>query len=90
MKRINNLSKIIKMKINKIISLVALLVAGIQLSNAQQMPVYNNYFLNPFYYNPASAGTDPDGGRINLGFQKQWDRMPDGPIKRLWFMGWSE
>lgn len=82
MKRINNnnLSKIIKMKINKIISLVALFVAGIQLSNAQQIPVYNNYFLNPFFYNPARAGTDPDGGRINLGFQKQHDRNPDGPI----------
>lgn len=80
MKRINHLSKITKMKIHKIISLVALLVAGVQLSNAQQVPVYSNYFLNPFYYNPARAGTDPDGGRINLGFEKQWDRMPSGPI----------
>jgi type IX secretion system PorP/SprF family membrane protein len=68
------------MKIHKIISLVALLVAGIQLSDAQQLPVYNNYFLNPFFYNPARAGTNPDGGRINLGFQRQWDRMTDGPI----------
>ncbi len=80
MKRINNLSKIITMKIHKIISLVALLVAGIQLSDAQQLPVFNNYFLNPFFYNPARAGTEVDGGRINLGFQKQWDRMPEGPI----------
>ena len=80
MKRINNLSKIITMKIHKIISLVALLVAGIQLSDAQQLPVFNNYFLNPFFYNPARAGTDPDGGRINLGFQKQHDRNPDGPV----------
>lgn len=80
MKRINNLSKIITMKIHKIISLVALLVAGIQLSDAQQLPVFNNYFLNPFFYNPARAGSDPDGGRINLGFQKQHDRNPDGPI----------
>lgn len=68
------------MKIRKIISLVALLIAGIQLSDAQQLPVFSNYFLNPFFYNPARAGTDPDGGKINLGFQKQWDRMPDGPI----------
>ena len=67
------------MKINKIISLVALLLVGVQLSNAQQMPIYNNYFLNPFYYNPARAGTDPDGGKINLGFLKQWDRMPNSP-----------
>jgi hypothetical protein len=84
MKLNNNLSKIIKMKINKIISLVALLLIGFQLSNAQQMPIYNNYFLNPFYYNPARAGTDPDGGRINLGFQKQWDRMPSAPINYIW------
>ncbi len=82
MKRINsnNLSKIIKMNIHKIISLVALLVAGIQLSDAQQLPVYNTYFLNPFLYNPARAGTDPDGGRINLGFQKQWDRQTNSPM----------
>lgn len=80
MKRINNLSKIITMKIHKIISLVALLVAGIHLSDAQQLPVFNNYFLNPFFYNPARAGTDPDGGRINLGFIKQWDRIPNSPI----------
>ncbi len=79
MKLYNNLSKIIKMKINKIISLVALLLVGLQLSNAQQMPIYNNYFLNPFYYNPARAGTDPDGGKIHLGFLKQWDRIPNSP-----------
>ena len=80
MKRINNLSKIRTMKIHKIISLVALLVAGIQLSEAQQLPVFNNYYLNPFFYNPARAGTDLDGGRLNLGFQKQHDRNPDGPV----------
>ena len=81
MKRINNLSKIIKMRIYKIISLVALLVAGSQLSNAQQLPIFNNYYLNPFFYNPARTGSDfQDGGRINLGFQKQHDRNPDAPI----------
>jgi type IX secretion system PorP/SprF family membrane protein len=68
------------MKIHKIISLVALLVAGSQLSHAQQVPVFNNYFLNPFFYNPARAGTDPDGGRINIDFQKQWDKVPSSPI----------
>lgn len=68
------------MKINKIISLVALLVAGIQLSDAQQLPVYNTYFLNPFLYNPARAGAELDGGKLNLGVQKQWDRLTNGPI----------
>lgn len=80
MKRINNLSKTKTMRVHKIISLVALLVAGIQLSDAQQLPVYNNYFLNPFFYNPARAGTEVDGGRLNLAFQKQHDRNPDGPV----------
>ncbi len=50
------------------------------MSDAQQLPVFNNYFLNPFFYNPARAGTDPDGGKLNLGFQKQWDKMPNGPV----------
>jgi hypothetical protein len=68
------------MKMHKIISLVALLVAGIQLSDAQQLPVFNNYFLNPFFYNPARAGSDPDGGRINLGFQ---NNTTDSQMVRL-------
>jgi hypothetical protein len=89
MKRINNLSKIITMKMHKIISLVALLVAGIQLSDAQQLPVFNNYFLNPFFYNPARAGSDPDGGRINLGFQRQHDRVARRSCDDLRFLGWK-
>lgn len=47
---------------------------------AQQTPVYNNYTINPFLYNPARAGDNPDGGVINLTFKKQWDRIPFGPI----------
>ena len=47
---------------------------------AQQLPVYNHYTINPFLYNPARAGDNPDGGVINLGFKKQWDRIPNGPI----------
>ena len=47
---------------------------------AQQLPVYNHYTINPFLYNPARAGDNPDGGVINLGFKKQWDKIPYGPI----------
>lgn len=48
--------------------------------NAQQTPVYNNYTINPFLYNPARAGDNEDGGVINLGFRKQWDQIPYGPV----------
>lgn len=51
-----------------------------QFASAQQLPVYNNYVVNPFLYNPARAGDNEDGGVFNLGFRKQWDRMPYGPI----------
>lgn len=47
---------------------------------AQQIPVYNNYIINPFLYNPARAGDNPNKGVLNLGFKKQWEKMPSGPI----------
>jgi type IX secretion system PorP/SprF family membrane protein len=55
-------------------------ISATELINAQQLPVYNNYTINPFLYNPARAGDSEDGGVINLGFRKQWDKMPYGPI----------
>ncbi len=62
--------------------LIALLALNIvsQFADAQQLPVYNNYTVNPFLYNPARAGDNENGGVINLGFRKQWDRIPYGPI----------
>jgi type IX secretion system PorP/SprF family membrane protein len=56
-----------------------LVLTGMSTLKAQQLPVYNNYTLNPFIYNPARAGDDPEGGRINLGFRRQWDQMPNSP-----------
>ncbi len=48
--------------------LTAFLVLSIvsQFASAQQLPVYNNYTINPFLYNPARAGDNEDGGVINL------------------------
>jgi type IX secretion system PorP/SprF family membrane protein len=53
---------------------------SVQQTKAQQTPVYNNYVINPYIYNPARAGDKTDGGVINLGFRKQWDDIPYGPI----------
>ncbi len=66
--------------INKITTVILLVLTGMGALKAQQTPVYNNYVQNPFIYNPARAGDDPEGGRINLGFRKQWDDMPYGPL----------
>lgn len=66
--------------INKITTVILFVLAGLGAVKAQQAPVYNNYVQNPFIYNPARAGDDSEGGRINLGFRKQWDQMPYGPV----------
>jgi type IX secretion system PorP/SprF family membrane protein len=45
---------------------------------AQQVPVYGQYFVNPFLYNPAVAGTG-DGARAYSVFRKQWVGIPGSP-----------
>jgi type IX secretion system PorP/SprF family membrane protein len=45
---------------------------------AQQLPVYTNYVLNPYAYNPAYAGSKPDAV-INLNYRNQWVGFQDAP-----------
>lgn len=53
------------------------LTSGI--AQAQQIPVFNNYTVNPYLINPARAGSD-DGGRLFFSVRKQWADMPSGPL----------
>jgi type IX secretion system PorP/SprF family membrane protein len=65
--------------INKIKTALCAATLIASVSQAQQIPVFNNYTVNPYLINPARAGSE-DGGRINFSVRKQWVNMPSGPL----------
>lgn len=59
-------------------TLVLLLVCVISKSLiAQNYPLYNGYFLNPFIYNPAAAASEQL--QVNAGYRRQWLEIPNAP-----------
>lgn len=44
----------------------------------QQLPIYTNYVLNPYAYNPAVAGSKPHAV-VNLNYRNQWVGFQDAP-----------
>jgi len=44
---------------------------------AQNYPLYNGYFLNPYIYNPAAAATERL--QVNAGYRRQWLEIPNSP-----------
>ena len=52
------------------IVLVALMMAGC-FARAQQTPLYNQYFLNPYLYNPATVGLGEEAKAYFL-YRRQW------------------
>ena len=58
-----------------ILIVVLLAVTGLQ---AQQLPVFTNYLLNSYAYNPAVAGSSPNA-TINLNYRNQWVGFNDAP-----------
>jgi type IX secretion system PorP/SprF family membrane protein len=63
--------------INKLL-ITLLLAAGSLTSRAQLNPFQAIYFQNPYLYNPATAGMDPEL-KINSGFRQQWAAFPGTP-----------
>ncbi|MBI2968676.1 MAG: PorP/SprF family type IX secretion system membrane protein [Bacteroidetes bacterium] len=51
---------------------------GGQRSAAQQVPLYSQYYLNPFIYNPAYTGIN-EWANAYLIHRLQWKDMPGGP-----------
>ncbi len=47
-------------------------------ASAQQGHVYNQFFMNPYIYNPAYAGVDGHGVVFAM-YKQQWSNIPDGP-----------
>lgn len=49
-----------------------------KLGISQQLPIYTNYMLNPYAYNPAVAGSKPTAV-FNLNYRNQWVGFQDAP-----------
>lgn len=57
---------------------LALSVPTFAALNAQQLPQYTQYALNPFLLNPALAGTE-DFVDLRAGYRSQWSGFKDAP-----------
>lgn len=65
------------MRLNKLISLSAALLLG-HLVQAQQIPLYSNYFFTPYIYNPAMSGTK-GSTELSLLHRRQWTGIQGSP-----------
>ncbi len=59
---------------NRLVFLLLLSSFGLK---AQNYPIYNGYFLNPFTYNPAAAATERI--QANAAYRRQWVEIPGAP-----------
>ena len=48
------------------------------LVNAQNFPVYNSYYINPFLYNPAEAATEY--AYVFVNHRQQWMNIEGAPV----------
>lgn len=57
---------------------VMLIIGFVQQSMSQQIPLYSQYYLNPFVYNPARTG-DRGNLHANLTYRTQWVDIKGAP-----------
>ncbi len=50
--------------------------------SAQQYPLFTNYLLNQYGFNPATTGLVSDM-QVNLYYRRQWTGFPDAPTTRI-------
>lgn len=62
----------------KLIVLLAFAAAAFTGLQAQQIPLYSQYWYNPFLYNPARTGFD-DQAQLYFIYRRQWVGFEDGP-----------
>lgn len=51
-------------------------------ASAQQLPLYSQYYSNPFIYNPALTGKSEDA-KVFLMHKSQWKDIPGAPVTSL-------
>ena len=66
------------MKKNLHILTILLITLISRYSYSQQLPLYTNYVLNPYAYNPAVAGSKPHAV-ANVNYRNQWVGFQDAP-----------
>ncbi len=57
-------------------------IVGSMALQAQQYPLFTNYLLNQYGFNPATTGMATDL-QVNLYYRKQWTGFPDAPVTRI-------
>jgi type IX secretion system PorP/SprF family membrane protein len=60
----------------KLAALIVVMLANGEIK-AQNYPIYNGYFLNPYIYNPAAAATERL--QVNASYRRQWFGIPGAP-----------
>lgn len=66
------------MKINKMRLTLAVFLITLLSSQAQQIPLYSNYFFTPFMYNPARSGTE-GYTELSVLHRRQWSGIQGAP-----------
>lgn len=66
------------MKINKMRLTLAVFLLTLLSSQAQQIPLYSNYFFTPFMYNPARSGTE-GYTELSVLHRRQWTGIQGAP-----------
>jgi type IX secretion system PorP/SprF family membrane protein len=67
----------------KKISLTLLLIASFAIkSYSQQIPLFGQYYINPFIYNPSLTGQDKQT-KIFLIHRNQWSSLPGAPVTNI-------
>ncbi|HLP11024.1 MAG TPA: type IX secretion system membrane protein PorP/SprF [Flavobacteriales bacterium] len=63
----------------KLIYTTSILAGFVSMSNAQQLPIFSQYYYNPFIYNPAFTGQG-DKANAYVIHRSQWKDMPGAPV----------
>ncbi|MCC5918670.1 MAG: PorP/SprF family type IX secretion system membrane protein [Cryomorphaceae bacterium] len=61
-----------------IISTIAIFSGVFSGLNAQQIPLYSNYFFTPYIYNPAQSGTS-GATEVSAMYRQQWSALQGSP-----------
>ncbi|MEN7546891.1 PorP/SprF family type IX secretion system membrane protein [Rapidithrix thailandica] len=64
-------------RILQLLTLVSLVAIGNV--SGQQLPVYSQYFMNPYLYNPSFVGSN-DYTELNITHRQQWVGIEDAPV----------
>lgn len=70
------------MKKISLFAVIVCLMAWGTTAQAQNIPLYTQYNLNPFIINPAVSGVE-QGHSVNLNYRSQWTKFPTAPVTSL-------